>query len=69
MSIKEARLKDLDESAFAARYGCDRFAATVLSNRYTYILEHICGRLLACAFSPILRDFYDFAEDFRVRNR
>lgn len=55
------RLKDLDEQAFAARYSCDRFAATVLGNRFTYILEHICGRLLACAFSPILRDFYDFA--------
>ena len=54
-------IRDLDPAEFAARYGCDRFVATVLANRYTYILEHLCERLLACAFSPILRDFYDFA--------
>ena len=44
-----------------ARYGCDRFTATVLANRFGYIVEHICGRVLTAAFSPILRDFYDFA--------
>ena len=27
----------------------------------SYIVEHMCGRLLTAAFSPILRDFYDFA--------
>ncbi len=57
----QTRLRDLDEVAFKTRYGCDRFEATVLGNRFGYILEHICERLLACAFSPILRDFYDFA--------
>ena len=46
---------------FAARYGCDRFTATVLASRYGYIVEHMCSRLLTAAFSPILRDFYDFA--------
>ena len=43
------------------RYGCDRFTATVLGNRFRYIVEHMCSRLLTAAFSPILRDFYDFA--------
>jgi N-methylhydantoinase B len=54
-------LRDLDDAEFAARYGCDRFTATVLGNRFGYLVEHMCGRLLTAAFSPILRDFYDFA--------
>jgi len=55
------RLRDLAEEEFAERYRCDRFTATVLANRYRYIVEHMCARLLTSAFSPILRDFYDFA--------
>jgi N-methylhydantoinase B len=55
------RLRDLGEEAFAERYGCDRFTATVLANRFRYVVEHMCARLLTSAFSPILRDFYDFA--------
>ena len=54
-------LRELDDAAFAERYGCDRFTATVLGNRFGYLVEHMCGRLLTAAFSPILRDFYDFA--------
>lgn len=61
MSKTTTRIRDLDQAAFTERYGCDRFAATVLGNRFEYVLEHICERLLACAFSPVLRDFYDFA--------
>jgi N-methylhydantoinase B len=61
VSNTRQRIRDLDNAAFEARYGCDRFAATVLSNRFHYVLEHVCERLLACAFSPLLRDFYDFA--------
>jgi N-methylhydantoinase B len=58
----EAKLiRDLSEDEFAARYRCDRFTATVLASRYGYIVEHMCARLLTAAFSPILRDFYDFA--------
>lgn len=56
-----ARIRDLDEGQFRQRYGCDRFVATVLGNRLEYVLEHVCQRLLSCAFSPLLRDFYDFA--------
>jgi N-methylhydantoinase B len=54
-------IRDLDDAAFAERYGCDRFTATVLANRFGYVVEHMCSRLLTAAFSPILRDFYDFA--------
>jgi N-methylhydantoinase B len=54
-------IRALSESEFEARYACDRFGATVLANRFGYIVEHMCGRLLTAAFSPILRDFYDFA--------
>jgi N-methylhydantoinase B len=54
-------IRDLDEREFAERYRCDRFTATVLANRFGYIVEHMCARLLTAAFSPILRDFYDFA--------
>jgi hypothetical protein len=55
-----AVIRDLS-TEFASRYGADRFTATVLANRFRYIVEHVCGRLLTAAFSPILRDFYDFA--------
>ena len=55
------RLRDLDDTAFRDRYGCGRFDATVLGNRFAFILEHFCSKLLACSFSPVLRDFYDFA--------
>jgi N-methylhydantoinase B len=55
------RIRDLTPAQFQERYGCERFAATVLGNRFEYILEHVCQRLLSCAFSPLLRDFYDFA--------
>ena len=54
-------IRDLSASAFEQRYGCDRFTATVLTNRFGYVVEHMCARLLTSAFSPILRDFYDFA--------
>lgn len=56
-----AAIRDLDSAQFRARYGLDRFSATVLANRLAYIVEHMCEKLLASAFSPILRDFYDFA--------
>ena len=54
-------IRDLDPDEFIPRYGADRFTATVLANRFRYLVEHVCGRLLTAAFSPILRDFYDFA--------
>lgn len=54
-------IRDLDEEAFRRRYGADRFTSTVISNRFRYIVEHLCADLLTSAFSPILRDWYDFA--------
>ncbi len=54
-------LRTLGDTEFAELYGCDRFTATVLTNRFGYVVEHMCVRLLTAAFSPILRDFYDFA--------
>lgn len=56
-----ARIRDLGDEDFQRRYRCDRFTATVLANRFGYIVEHMCSKLLTTAFSPILRDFYDFA--------
>jgi N-methylhydantoinase B len=54
-------LRDLGDEEFAQRYGCDRFTATVLANRYRYVVNHMCAGLLNNAFSIILRDWYDFA--------
>lgn len=54
-------LRDLTEEQFTERFGCDRFTATVLGNRFSYLVEHMSTRLLAGAFSPVLRDFFDLA--------
>lgn len=54
-------IRDLDEAAFRAAYDCDRYTATVLGNRFDYLVEHMSARLLTGAFSPVLRDFYDLA--------
>jgi len=32
-------IRDLDDVQFAERYGCDRFTATVLANRFDYVVE------------------------------
>ncbi|HTX07846.1 MAG TPA: hydantoinase B/oxoprolinase family protein [Solirubrobacteraceae bacterium] len=54
-------LRELSDDEFAARYGCDRFTASVLSSRYRYIIKHMCAHLMTNAFSPVLREWYDFA--------
>lgn len=54
-------IRDLPDDDFYARYACDRFSASVLSARYRYVVQHMCGGLLTTAFSIILRDWYDFA--------
>ncbi|MFB2579663.1 hydantoinase B/oxoprolinase family protein [Herbiconiux sp. P15] len=56
-----ALIRDLDETAFREHYDCDRYTATVLGNRFDYLVEHMSARLLTGAFSPVLRDFYDLA--------
>ncbi len=57
----ELLLKDLSDEEFRARYQCDKFTATVLANRFRYIVKHMSSGLLTRAFSVILRDWYDFA--------
>ena len=54
-------IKDLSRNDFEGRYSCDRLTATVLNNKFQYIVEHMCSGLLNTAFSIILRDWYDFA--------
>ena len=57
----ELLLKDLSDEEFRARYQCDTFTATVLANRFRYIVKQMSSGLLTRAFSVILRDWYDFA--------
>jgi N-methylhydantoinase B len=54
-------LRELDDREFEARYGCDRFTASVLASRFRYIVKHMCTHLMTTAFSVIIRDWYDFA--------
>jgi len=56
-----ALIRDLSDQNFAAKYDCSRLDATVLASRFRYIVQHMCTGLLEQAFSPILRDWYDFA--------
>lgn len=55
------RLRDMTEAEFEAAYQCDRFTAMVLSNRLRYTVDHMSTGLMFSAFSPIIRDWYDFA--------
>ncbi|WP_037357285.1 hydantoinase B/oxoprolinase family protein [Amycolatopsis orientalis] len=57
----EPRLRELTDEAFSQRYGCDRFTASVIVNRLRYAVEHMSTGFLREAFSPIIRDWYDFA--------
>ncbi|WP_098959658.1 hydantoinase B/oxoprolinase family protein [Pseudonocardia sp. N23] len=61
LGVGKTPIKELTDAEFEARYNCDRYTATVLSNRMRYIVEHMCTNLLHHAFSLILRDWYDFA--------
>ena len=54
------RLRDLSEADFRAAYDSDRFTAIVLSNRLRYVVQHMSTGLSYSAFSPIIRDWYDF---------
>src|SRR5262245_56705515 len=55
----DRHLRDLDESEFEARYGCDRFTATVLAHRFRYVVAHMANEFRFHAFSPIIRDAAD----------
>ncbi|MEQ8231239.1 MAG: hydantoinase B/oxoprolinase family protein, partial [Gammaproteobacteria bacterium] len=58
---RPARLREWSEEQFASTYDCDRFTAMVLSNRLRYTVDHMSTGLMYSAFSPIIRDWYDFA--------
>jgi N-methylhydantoinase B len=60
-SAPPGRLRDWTEAQFLEAYQCDRFTATVLGNRFRYIVNHMSTGLMFSAFSPIIRDWYDFA--------
>lgn len=53
------RLRDLDDEQFQARYRCDRFTATVLTNRCRYVAAHMANQVRSQAFSPVIRDGAD----------
>lgn len=54
-------MRELSDDEFGERYGSDRFTASIIVNRLKYAVEHMSTGLLREAFSPILRDWYDFA--------
>lgn len=55
------KLRDLSDGDFEKTYHCDRFTASVLLNRMRYTVGHMSTAFLREAFSPIIRDWYDFA--------
>ena len=57
----ERRLRHLSDDDFRARYGCDRFTATVVANKLRYIAAHMAKLYMAQAFSPFIRDGGDMA--------
>ncbi|MDT3444685.1 MULTISPECIES: hydantoinase B/oxoprolinase family protein [unclassified Pseudofrankia] len=61
MTTTSVALRDLKDEQFQESYGCDRFTASVLSNRLRYICGHMATGLLHKAFSPIISYMSDFA--------
>ena len=59
--LPDVRLRDMSDEEFAGRYRTDRFTASVITNRLRYVVEHMSTGFLREAFSPIIRDWYDFA--------
>ncbi|MGV9710335.1 hydantoinase B/oxoprolinase family protein [Gordonia sp. NPDC003424] len=57
----DGRIRDLSDKDFENRYHSDRFTASVLLNRLDYVVEHMSTGFMREAFSPIIRDWYDFA--------
>ncbi len=56
-----SRLRDWDDARFQSTYQCDRFTATVFGNRLRYTVNNMSTGLMFSSFSPIIRDWYDFA--------
>ncbi|TSD94089.1 hydantoinase B/oxoprolinase family protein [Skermania sp. ID1734] len=61
MTTETTRLREISDDEFTDRYHCDRFTASVIVNRLHYAVEHMSAGFMREAFSPIIRDWYDFA--------
>ena len=61
IDLPDVRLRDMTDDEFTHRYRTDRFTASVITNRLRYVVEHMSTGFLREAFSPIIRDWYDFA--------
>jgi N-methylhydantoinase B len=59
--VTSTRIRDLPDEEFRSIYGCDRFTASVIVNRLKYAVGHMSTAFMREAFSPIIRDWYDFA--------
>lgn len=57
----ESRIRERSDEDFRDSYGCDRFTASVIVNRLRYVVEHMSAGFMREAFSPIIKDWYDFA--------
>lgn len=55
------RIREMSDEDFQSTYHADRFTASVIVNRLKYAVEHMSTAFLREAFSPIIRDWYDFA--------
>lgn len=53
-------LREWSDEKFRRAYDCDRFTATILGNKLNYAVQHMSTGLMFNAFSPIIRDWYDF---------
>ena len=61
MTTNPVRIRDMSEAEFAKKYDADRFTASVIVNRLRYAVDHMSTGFMRDAFSPIIRDWYDFA--------
>src|SRR5580658_4002824 len=52
-------LRDMTGEEFELRYGSDRFTATVLANRFRYVVAHMSNQFRWHAFSTFIRDAAD----------
>ncbi|ALJ19283.1 hydantoinase B/oxoprolinase family protein [Microbacterium sp. No. 7] len=53
-------VRALSEQEFHQTYRADRFTSVVVLNRLRYAVEHMATAFMRQAFSPIIRDWYDF---------
>jgi N-methylhydantoinase B len=60
-NVAPTSLRNLPPTDFEDRYGCDRFTAGVLVNKFDFIIKHMVTQVLRTAFSPIVRNSADLA--------